>query len=236
MEWVTSAHVSPTGDRVVLTARGQVFVIPAEQGRIVESTRDKTIRFREGRFFPDGKSLLALSDQSGELEFWKVPANGVGENTQLTTDGKVLRWDGIPSSDGKRIAHFDKDQQLWVYDIASKTNKRIAECGEGDFADVTLVARREVARVHGTRSKSDDSAVPLQSRHRSDYADHNRPVRQLQSGVVARRQVAVLPVGSELRFDHSQPMGIATARAVLRQADEDLSGLAEARRTIAIPA
>ena len=137
MEWVTSAHVSPTGDRIVLTARGQVFVMPAEQGRIVESTRDKTIRFREGRFFPDGKSLLALSDQSGELEFWKVPANGVGENTQLTTDGKVLRWDGIPSSDGKRIAHFDKDQQLWVYDIASKTNKRIAECGEGDFADVT---------------------------------------------------------------------------------------------------
>jgi tricorn protease len=137
MEWVTSAHVSPTGDRVVLTARGQVFVIPAEQGRIVEATRDKKIRYREGRFFADGKSLLALSDQTGELEFWRVPANGVGDNTQLTTDGKVLRWDGIPSTDGKRIAHFDKDQQLWVYDLASKTNKRIAECGEGDFADVT---------------------------------------------------------------------------------------------------
>lgn len=137
MEWVTSAHVSPTGDRVVLTARGQVFVIPAQQGRIVEATRDKKIRYREGRFFPDGKSLLSLSDQSGELEFWRVPANGVGENTQLTTDGKVLRWDGIPSPDGARIAHFDKNQQLWVYDISTKTNKRIAECGEGDFADVT---------------------------------------------------------------------------------------------------
>ncbi len=137
MEWVTSAHVSPTGDRVVLTARGQVFVAPAQQGRIVEATRDKKVRFREGRFFPDGKSLLTLADQSGEVEFWKAPANGVGDNTQLTSDGKVLRWDGIPSSDGTRIAHFDKDQQLWVYDIASKQNKRIAECGEGDFADVT---------------------------------------------------------------------------------------------------
>ena len=137
LEWVTSAHVSPTGDRVVLTARGQVFVVPAQQGRIVEATRDKKIRYREGRFFPDGKSLLTLSDQSGEVEFWKVPANGVGDNTQLTADGKVLRWDGIASSDGTRIAHFDKNQQLWVYDIASKTNKRIAECGEGDFADVT---------------------------------------------------------------------------------------------------
>jgi len=137
MEWVASAHVSPTGDRVVLTARGQVFVAPAQQGRIVEATRDKKVRYREGRFFPDGKSLLTLADQSGEVEFWKVPANGVGENTQLTNDAKVLRWDGIPSSDGKRLAHFDKDQQLWVYDIDTKENKKIAECGEGDFGDVT---------------------------------------------------------------------------------------------------
>jgi len=137
MEWVASAHISPTGDRVVLTARGQVFVAPAQQGRIVEATRDKKIRYREGRFFPDGKSLLSLADQSGEVEFWKVPANGVGESTQLTSDAKVLRWDGIPSSDGKRIAHFDKDQQLWVYEIESKQNKKIAECGEGDFSDVT---------------------------------------------------------------------------------------------------
>ncbi len=137
MEWLASAHISPTGDRIVLTARGQVFVAPAQQGRIVEATRDKKVRYREGRFFPDGKTLLALSDQSGEVEFWKVPANGIGDGTQLTNDAKVLRWDGIPSSDGKRIAHFDKDQQLWVYDIESKQNTKIADCEEGDFADVT---------------------------------------------------------------------------------------------------
>src|SRR6185295_14791878 len=77
-------NVSPTGDRVVLTARGQVFVVPAQQGRIVEATRDKKVRYREGRFFPDGKSLLALSDQTGEVEFWKVPANGVGDSAQRT--------------------------------------------------------------------------------------------------------------------------------------------------------
>ena len=59
-EWVTAAHLSPTGDRVVLTARGQVFVVPAQQGRIVEATRDKRVRYREGRCFADGKSLLAL--------------------------------------------------------------------------------------------------------------------------------------------------------------------------------
>ena len=137
MEWVTQVHLSPTGDRIVLTARGQLFVAPALQGRIAEATRDKKVRYREGRFFPDGKSLLALSDESGEVEFWRVPANGVGANDQLTTDGKVLRWDGIASPDGKRVAHFDKDQQLWVFDVATKQQKKVAVCGEGDFDDVT---------------------------------------------------------------------------------------------------
>ncbi len=110
MDWVTSAHLSPNGDRVVLTARGQVFVAPAQQGRIVEATRNSKVRYRNARFLPDGKSVLALSDESGEVEFWRVPANGVGAATQLTTDGKVLRWDGLPSPDGKYIAHHDKDQ------------------------------------------------------------------------------------------------------------------------------
>src|SRR5262249_30014722 len=35
-DYLTSAPLSPNGDRVVLTARGQIFVAPAEQGRFVE--------------------------------------------------------------------------------------------------------------------------------------------------------------------------------------------------------
>jgi tricorn protease len=136
LEWVASVHLAPTGDRIVLTARGQVFVAPVQQGRMVEATRDKKVRFREGRFFPDGKNLLALSDASGEVEFWRIPANGVGDGTQLTQDAKVLRWDGLPSPDGARIAHFDKDQQLWVYEVAARTQKQIARSDEGGFIDV----------------------------------------------------------------------------------------------------
>jgi tricorn protease len=137
LQWVTTVHLSPTGDRLVFTARGQLFVVPAQQGRIVEATRDKKARFREGHFFADGKSLLGLSDASGEVEFWKVPANGVGESTQLTNDGTVLRWNGIPSPDGSRIAHFDKDQRLWIYDTGTRQQKKIADSQEGDFDNVT---------------------------------------------------------------------------------------------------
>jgi tricorn protease len=136
VEWITDAQLSPTGDRVVITARGQLFVLPAQQGRIVDATRNPSVRYRQGRFFPDGKSLLTLSDASGEVEFWRVPANGVGQPEQLTTDARVLRWQGLPSPDGKRIAHYDKDQQLWMYDIEKKTQKKVAESRTEDFDDM----------------------------------------------------------------------------------------------------
>ena len=69
------------------------------------------MRYRSAQFLPDGKSLLAYVDETGELEFCKIPANGVGEVEALTSVGKVFRFDGVPSPDGKRIAYTDKDQQ-----------------------------------------------------------------------------------------------------------------------------
>ncbi|HET7564215.1 MAG TPA: PDZ domain-containing protein, partial [Gemmatimonadaceae bacterium] len=137
LEWVTNAHLSPDGDRVVLTARGELFVVPVDGARIVQATRTKLARYRQGRFMPDGKSLLALSDESGELEFWRVPANGVGKAEQLTSDASFLRWDGIPSPDGKYIAHYDKDQQLWLFDLDGRKQHRIAVSTHGGFSDIS---------------------------------------------------------------------------------------------------
>ncbi len=94
MEYMTSYGISPTGDRIAFTARGQVFVAPAEQGRFVRVTGNNRIRYRQAVFMPDGKTLLALSDETGETEFVTLPANGAGSTQALTSDAKVLRWGG----------------------------------------------------------------------------------------------------------------------------------------------
>ena len=80
---------------------------------------------------------MALSTESGETEFWKYPANGMGAPEQWTHDAKVLRWEGIPSPDGHWLAHHDKDQQLWIYDSKTKTQKRIAQSMTDDFDDLS---------------------------------------------------------------------------------------------------
>ena len=135
MEYLTSAHLSTNGDRVVLTARGQVFVAPVKAGRFVEVTRNPSVRYRNARFFGKG-SLVAMSDQSGELEFTKLPANGIGVPEAMTTNGTVFRYDGVPSPNEKWIAYHDKDYRLLVWDVEKKREILVGTSNESPYRDM----------------------------------------------------------------------------------------------------
>ncbi len=137
MDYLTAAHLSPSGDRVVATARGQVFVVPVEAGRLVEASRRPGVRYRSARFLPDGKSLSVLSDESGEVEVWTLDARGLAAPRRLTEGGTVLRFDGLASPDGARIAFTDKNQELWVVEVASRKLSRVDRSELGDVFDFT---------------------------------------------------------------------------------------------------
>lgn len=138
LDYLSIAHIAPDGSAAVFTARGEVFTLPAAaSGRTVKVAANSGIRYREARYTPDGKSIIALSTETGETEFWKYPANGLGKAEQLTKDAKVLRLDGISSPDGHWLAHRDKDQQLWIFDLRTKTDKRIGQSLNGEFNDLS---------------------------------------------------------------------------------------------------
>jgi tricorn protease len=136
VEFLTAFHISPDGTSAVFTARGEVFTLPLRNGRIVKVAASSAVRYREARFLPDGKSILALSTESGETEFWKFPANGEGKSEQWTNDAHVLRWDGVVSPDGNWLAHHDKDERLWLFNTKTRQEKPIAQSMMGDFADL----------------------------------------------------------------------------------------------------
>ena len=104
---------------------------PVGDGRLVRASYKEGIRYRDVVFMPDGKSLLALSDETGELEFVTMPADGAGGEKPLTTDGKILRFRGYPSPDGKWIAYEDKNDDLWLLNIANKNQSKISTSREG---------------------------------------------------------------------------------------------------------
>ena len=135
LDYLTSAHVSPTGDRVALTARGEVFVAPLEPGRLVDVPRPAGVRFRDAQFLDD-RRLVTLSDATGELEFWTLPANGVGKPQPITRDGAVFRFGARPSPDHQWLAWQDKNQDLWIQRITNGPPRRVATSRMDEFSDL----------------------------------------------------------------------------------------------------
>ncbi len=134
--YLTHTALSPDGSKVVLTARGQVFVAPAKSGRFVEVTRKQGVRYRDALFSADGKSVIALSDETGETEWWKFPANGIGKPEQITNDSKVLRNSGVVSPDGKWIAYTNKNQELWLTSLEDHKSTKVATSEYGEHGDI----------------------------------------------------------------------------------------------------
>ncbi len=131
MQYLTSLHIHPEGESVVLTARGRVFVAPAKQGRRLRASPKAGVRYRDAVFMPDGDRVLVLSDESGEFEFVTLPADGVGEEEALTDDGTILRHQGFPSPDGAYIAYDDNNNDLWLLQVETGEQKVISSNREG---------------------------------------------------------------------------------------------------------
>ena len=131
MEYLTSAHLHPKGESVVLTARGRVFVAPAEGGRLARASVKEGVRYRDVIFMPDGDELLGLSDEGGEFDWVTLPATGVGSETPLTHDGTVLRFEGTLSPDGKWVAYDDMDRDLWILNVETKQQILVSEDRQG---------------------------------------------------------------------------------------------------------
>lgn len=147
MEYLTSAHLDAKGERVVLTARGRVFVAPVGRGRLARASVKPGVRYRDVTFLPGGESLIGLSDESGEFEWVTLPANGIGSERTLTEGGSVLRYEGVPSPDGTRIAYVDHRRDLWIMDIESGGRRQINEHNEGAGDQVWSADSRWLAFV-----------------------------------------------------------------------------------------
>ncbi len=118
IESITFTSVSPKGNYTAIVSRGRLFVAPLKGDRWVEINRKSGIRFKEAHFL-DEKTIIYLSDESGEFEIWKTAADGTGSPQQLTRNSKILIKAIFVSPDGKYIAYVDKEETLRVMDASS---------------------------------------------------------------------------------------------------------------------
>ena len=132
--YVTDFDISPEGNRAVLTARGDIFTVPAKDGSIRNLTQTPGIREKYAAWSPDGKWIAYLSDRTGEEEIYITPQDGMGKETRVTTDGKMFRMPPVWSPDSKKLLFADKDLCLFYVDIDQKTPVLI---DQGKYFDIT---------------------------------------------------------------------------------------------------
>ncbi|MFO7893025.1 MAG: S41 family peptidase [Longimicrobiales bacterium] len=125
MDYLDSWALDEDGNRLGVVAHGRVFVAPVDGGRVFQATRHQGVRYRDVLFRPDTDELLVLSDETGEVEWWRVPETGIGEPEQVTEDGDNVRLGGVASPDGRWVVHWDHDQRLWLTDVRNGRTERI---------------------------------------------------------------------------------------------------------------
>jgi len=118
---VEDAGISPSGKRVLFTARGEIFSVPAEHGPIRNLTGTSGIRERNAAWSPDGKSIAYFSDADGEWNLYVRPADGKGRTRQLTDFGPGHRFRPFWSPDSKKIVFIDEKQIIHIVDVENGT-------------------------------------------------------------------------------------------------------------------
>ncbi|MGO9270830.1 MAG: PDZ domain-containing protein [Terriglobia bacterium] len=116
----TAFDISPDGKRALLSARGDVFTVPAKEGSIRNLTRTPGIRERDAAWSPDGRWVAYVSDRTGEDELYVVPQDGMGPETRITSDGAMYRLAPAWSPDSKKLLYANKDCRLYYVDVKEK--------------------------------------------------------------------------------------------------------------------
>lgn len=139
---IRDARLSPDGKRVVFSARGEIFTVPAEEGITRNLTESPGAHDREAGWSPDGKYVAYLSDRSGEYEIWVQAQDGSQQPFAVTKDADTYKFAILWSPDSRKILWSDKMMRLQYVDVRTR--------------EVTLVDQSKVWE-YGSFSWSPDS-------------------------------------------------------------------------------
>ncbi len=111
--------ISPSGKRVVVGARGDLFTLPAKEGSAKVLTSTNGVHEHAPSWSPDGKSIAYFSDESGEYELYIGPADGGGAARQVTKGSKTYYFSATWSPDSKQLVLVDKAGNLILVNAES---------------------------------------------------------------------------------------------------------------------
>ena len=117
---IETVGISPTGKRIVVEARGEIFTIPVENGDARNLTKSSDAADRLPLWSPDGKQVAYFSDADGKAySLYLIDQDGTGTKRTFSLGESKLAWEPTWSPDGKHIAFADDDVRIRVIEISS---------------------------------------------------------------------------------------------------------------------
>lgn len=115
---ILAFQISPSGQRAVFEAHGEILTVPAEKGDIRNLTRSPGVADRDPAWSPDGRSIACFSDESGEYALHITPQDGMGPVRKIDLgQPPSFFYTPVWSPDSKKITYSDKRLNLWYVDL-----------------------------------------------------------------------------------------------------------------------
>jgi tricorn protease len=117
---IFNVDASPDAERMLFSARGDIFSVPAQKGITQNLTQTPGVHEREAVWSPDGKYVAYLSDETGEFEVYLKEAGIGAKAIQLTDGADTYKFSIDWSPDSKKILWADRKLRLRYVDIDTK--------------------------------------------------------------------------------------------------------------------
>ena len=116
---------SPTGDRLVFGARGEVLIFDPANGSYKNLTNTPGIAERYPTISTDNRSVGYFSDESGEYAL-HIRSLGNDSVRKIQIEPKPsFYWGLVWSPDSQKLAFFDRRLALWLVDVAAQTAHKV---------------------------------------------------------------------------------------------------------------
>lgn len=116
---------SPTGDRILFGARGEVIVFDPANGSYKNLTNTPGIAERYPVISPDNKSVAYVSDESGEYALHVRSLENDSVKKIRIEEKPSFYWDLAWSPDSSKVAFPDRRLGLWLVDLNTETALRV---------------------------------------------------------------------------------------------------------------